>query len=94
MHYRVRLDCNTTVTGMERDPAGEGWILHTIKSTTSSIYKEVAREEAFDFVINAAGAGSAKIANLGCNSIDIRNLRLELGRKLRQGLRTTWFQRH
>ena len=64
MHYRVRLDCNTTVTGMERDPAGEGWILHTIKSTTSSIYKEVAREEAFDFVINAAGAGSAKIANL------------------------------
>ena len=25
---------------------------------------------------------------LGCNSIDIWNLRLELGRKLRQGLRT------
>ena len=26
---------------------------------------------------------------LGCNSMDIWNLRLELGRKLRQGLRTS-----
>lgn len=63
-HYGIRLDCRTTVTGIERDPTGEGWILHTTQSTPSSIYKEVAREEAFDFVINAAGAGSAKLSNL------------------------------
>ena len=59
-HYGIRLDCHTTVTSMERDPAGEGWILHTTRSTSSSVY----REEAFDFVINAAGAGSAKLSNL------------------------------
>lgn len=49
---------------MERDPTGEGWILYTTQSTPSSIYGEVAREEVFDFVINAAGAGSAKLSNL------------------------------
>ena len=31
---------------------------------------------------------SLLLRSLGCNSIDIWNLRLELGRKLRQGLRT------
>ena len=63
-HYGIRLDCHTAVTGMERDPMGEGWVLHTTQSTPSSIYGEMAREETFDFVINAAGAGSAKLSNL------------------------------
>ena len=61
-HYGIRLDCRTTVTGIERNPMGEGWILHTMHLTPSSVYED--REEAFDFVINAAGAGSSKLSNL------------------------------